>query len=1312
MSRIHDHILKFNTLIRETSSYGDFAIKFAKMTSEEKGIVQEIFAKQYFLAHAKLYDVKEYCARILKDSIPEGVNEQDLGSDGIITHTDGRISLVQVKYRADPNKQLNRNSINGMSLEALALKGNFANMYLFANTLFEPTNITEREKGLVKFILLDKIFSCDWSLIQPCVTGISNVMRQIVRPVLRYWQQEAHAFVLDEKCTRENGFNFGRKSAISACGTGKTLMADTIINHQEIDEESGPFYIYERVLILVPNLHLLSQWFEKIAIWHPDRNYLLIGSDLDDEGTRIPYTLTTNVEDIITKCLQTDLICICTYQSLPRLMETNCAYFDVTVCDEAHVTAGSKGSFNLPTQPNFISENTLFITATPRIYKGNAKEECVSMDDESVYGPQYVYSFKKAIEDKIISDYRIIIGQGEGQHDNTEFNALFLKRSIEKEDLKSVLVFSSNHVQSKALYVEFRKIFKGEHKLVLMIAGANSKKKSSVIHLLNTGKPIIIFNVRVFSLGSDLIPLQAVMLSGDKGSIIDIIQSVSRCLRKHDDKDHGTILVPCLVETDDFNGPGTFAKLRTFLSAMASVDDSIKDEIVLRALGKPNDKRKIYTDMIIESKETMAPELCKSFDLRMFTSLGKSIVFSPELQFALLEEFCIQRKQLPGQKEEYKGIRIGTFFGNLLGGKVYKKNRNNWISKLLEIKDISKELQIRIDNIQDEIRKASRSVPAQKRFNVLYEFCVEEQRLPGQKEKIKDIGIGSFLERLLNGSNYKNIRDDWIRKLLEIDDINEELQGRINNKQDETKKASRSVTSQERYDALREFCIGEKRLPFNNEEYRTIKIYNFLNGLLGGRNYKNTRDKWIKELLELEDIQEELQTRINNAQDETKKASRSVSSQERYDILREFCIGEKRLPKQTEKHKNIMVGMFLANLLGGHVKDIQNIWIKELLEIEDIKEELQERIDNTKDEVKKASRSITPQERFKATKEFCIQEGRLPLKTEQCKNIKIGDFLNCLLGGKVYKNTRDDWIKELLEIENIKEELQGRIDIRRDEDKKISRSITPQKRFETLKKFCIQEGRLPIKNEDYDGIKLGNFLDGLLGRDQYVNIRDKWIEELLEIDEIKEELQSRIDNRKDETRKASRSVTPTERFEAMKEFCIKEQRLPLHLEKFKEISIGQFLNHLLGGKLYKNTRDNWIKELLELEDIQEELQTRINNTQDETKKASRLVTPTERFKATKEFCVREGRLPSSNEEYKNIKIGNFFTNLITGHIRINRDEWINALLLIKSIKVELTARLQKRGYVMEDEDENENEDEDEDEEIEESESETEIQFDE
>ena len=98
---------------------------------------------------------------------------------------------------------------------------------------------------------------------------------------------------------------------------------------------------------------------------------------------------------------------------------------DLTICDEAHRTAGVSFTAD-DKESNFVkvhdndflkSKNRLYMTATPKIYGSNAKEQqssgeivLYSMDDESTFGPQFdCVSFTDAIDMGCLVDYKVIV---------------------------------------------------------------------------------------------------------------------------------------------------------------------------------------------------------------------------------------------------------------------------------------------------------------------------------------------------------------------------------------------------------------------------------------------------------------------------------------------------------------------------------------------------------------------------------------------------------------------------------------------------------------------------------------------------------------------------------------------------------------------------------------------------------------------------------------------------------------------------------------------------------------------------------------
>jgi len=84
--------------------------------------------------------------------------------------------------------------------------------------------------------------------------------------------------------------------------------------------------------------------------------------------------------------------------------------FDFAVFDEAHRTVGAKGKdFAVLLDEKKISiRKRMFMTATERLLRGT-NDTLNSMDDEMSYGHLfYQLSFKQAIKDHLIPDYKII----------------------------------------------------------------------------------------------------------------------------------------------------------------------------------------------------------------------------------------------------------------------------------------------------------------------------------------------------------------------------------------------------------------------------------------------------------------------------------------------------------------------------------------------------------------------------------------------------------------------------------------------------------------------------------------------------------------------------------------------------------------------------------------------------------------------------------------------------------------------------------------------------------------------------------------
>ena len=263
--------------------------------------------------------------------------------------------------------------------------------------------------------------------------------RDAKRPIQDPWdlQEEAIEDVV-------NGLaNHDRGRLIMACGTGKTFTALRIA--EKIVEEG------QRILFAAPTIALVSQarreWLRQTT---RKLECVVVCSDAtaggrnENEDIRISELecpVTTDPAEIARSLAGygATRVVFCTYHSLGRVTEAQTEHsapvFDLAIADEAHRTTGvlldgrgTRGNRKVNFQEFHDDERLhahkrLYMTATPRLYTERSRSklaqqgiDVVDMSDYGVYGPElHRLSFAKAVDHKMLSDYRVIVlGVSEG----------------------------------------------------------------------------------------------------------------------------------------------------------------------------------------------------------------------------------------------------------------------------------------------------------------------------------------------------------------------------------------------------------------------------------------------------------------------------------------------------------------------------------------------------------------------------------------------------------------------------------------------------------------------------------------------------------------------------------------------------------------------------------------------------------------------------------------------------------------------------------------------------------------------------------
>lgn len=282
--------------------------------------------------------------------------------------------------------------------------------------------------------------------------------------------------------------------------------------------------------------------------------------------------------------------------------------FDLIVCDEAHRTAGytPKGedhsAFVRIHDADYIrGQKRLYMTATPRLYaeqsKSKAKERDIavfSMDDEATFGKEFHrLRFDEAVRRDLLSDYKVLIIAVEEKHvtlalqsrieDNSDeldlddavkivgcWNGLG-KRLAEDDTadkhsdplpMRTALAFAGNIKNSKRLAGEFVRIaaelgdavplpkLEAQHVDGTMNVVERNQKLAWLKENANAAPADapatcrILTNAKCLSEGVDVPALDCAIFLSPRDSVVDVVQSVGRVMRKADGKKYGYVILP------------------------------------------------------------------------------------------------------------------------------------------------------------------------------------------------------------------------------------------------------------------------------------------------------------------------------------------------------------------------------------------------------------------------------------------------------------------------------------------------------------------------------------------------------------------------------------------------------------------------------------------------------------------------------------------------------------------------------------------------------------------------------------------------
>src|SRR6478736_5949219 len=659
--------LRPDRFIASCASWSEFWEGTKGLSSKkEKGDVFERLTQLY------LQTVPEYQSELahiwtLREVPPEvrkllALPLLDEGIDFIAQTHHGEYWAIQSKFRSQHDKPLTRRELGTFTSLAFNTCNNIA-LAVVAHTASKPVSKRHLMRNTTE-IGLDRWQSLDqaaWSLIVAKLKGRSAAPKaRTPRPHQSTAVAAAKThFVLD---------NAARGPLIMPCGTGKSLTAYWIAEALEA----------KTILVAVPSLALVRQsltdWTREFLAHGIKPDWLCVCSDetvgkLDhDEFVGEVYDLglpthtdTNEIAALLRARSSGPKIVFTTYQSSGKLAAAARKAritFDLAILDEAHKTVGVhfKTFATLLSDKKIKIQRRVFMTATERVFRGD-RSDVLSMDNEKDYGARFFQlSFKEAIKQKIITDYKILTMAVSNGHirqlinqnrilnlnsrdlDEAEAQSIAagiaLKRTYKRHGVKHAISFHRSirgadrfREQQDALN---RTSGLGPKTVNLHISSKKTAgQRSDLLREFVVHKRALITNARCLTEGVDVPAIDCVMFADPKQSRVDIVQAAGRALRRYEGKEHGYIVVPLVVpEKMDFE---TFAETTAFkqvaqtITALSTQDERIADEFRAIESGRISRGKivEIEGDIPVGMKMKLG-DFAEAISTRVWESVGRA----------------------------------------------------------------------------------------------------------------------------------------------------------------------------------------------------------------------------------------------------------------------------------------------------------------------------------------------------------------------------------------------------------------------------------------------------------------------------------------------------------------------------------------------------------------------------------------------------------------------------------------------------------------------------------------------------------------
>ena len=437
-----------------------------------------------------------------------------------------------------------------------------------------------------------------------------------------------------------------RGKLIMACGTGKTIVS-LHIAEKLIGKSKIVLYLVPSISLIQQTMRAWSNNGNIKHRYMAVCSDGTVGeggsiTELESPATTDPHELRPYVNE---KHGDAMTVIFSTYHSVGVVQKAlSNKMIDLVICDEAHRTTGMEGSGYytiIHDNANISAKKRLYMTATPKIYsetiKKNNEKIIYSMDDEEKFGPEFhKLNFTDAVHKfKALSDFRVKIAVIPDELLKKKYQINFATKDgmipvNEKTRMAAIwhgLLYpdddESNENLLQRVIVFFNRIDKSEmfagdrsdpnnvmHSFVDIVEEYNKKvmKTSTkftvdVKHIdgkdnahfrrnrmkwltKSNDEPFtcrLISNARCLSEGVDVPALDGVVFADPRQSVVDVVQSVGRVMRKFEGKKFGYVILPVAIPAgmaphEAFNSNGPFKIVWQVLNGLRSMMKTLQEK--------------------------------------------------------------------------------------------------------------------------------------------------------------------------------------------------------------------------------------------------------------------------------------------------------------------------------------------------------------------------------------------------------------------------------------------------------------------------------------------------------------------------------------------------------------------------------------------------------------------------------------------------------------------------------------------------------------------------------------------------------------